>query len=128
MTETLTVEQLLAGYGEDVQALALRARALILDVFPAAVEMVDGPAHLIGYGTDRTYRGLVCGLALQRGYVNLMFARGAELPDPAGLLAGTGKRARHVKLRRVEDIANPVVRDLLVAALALHRREPRQFR
>lgn len=27
------------------------------------------------------------------------FYFGAELPDPAGLLAGTGKRMRHVKLR-----------------------------
>ncbi len=123
MTETLTVEGLLAGYGEDVQALALRARALILEVFPDAVEMVDVPARLIAYGTDRTVRGLVCGLALQRDYVNLMFARGTELPDPAGLLAGTGKRARHVNLRRVEDVENPAVRDLLVSALALHRPE-----
>jgi len=122
MTETLTVEGLLAGYGEDVQALALRARALIREAFPDAVEMVDGPARLIAYGTDRTYRGVVCGITLQRGYVNLMFARGAELPDPAGLLAGTGKRARHVKLRRVEDVEHPAVRDLLEAALALHRR------
>ncbi len=122
--ETLTVEGLLAGYGEDVQALALRARALIREAFPEAVEMVDGPARLIGYGTDRTYRGLVCGIALQRGYVNLMFARGAELPDPAGLLAGTGKRARHVKLRRTEDVEHPAVRGLLDAALALHRLDP----
>lgn len=120
MTEMLTIETLLASYGEDVQALVLRARALILEVFPAAVEMVDGPARLLGYGTDRTYKGLVCGLALQRVYVNLMFARGAELPDPAGLLAGTGKRARHVKLRRMEDVEHPAVRDLLDAALAAH--------
>ncbi len=125
MTETLTVEGLLAGYGDDVQVLALRARALILDVFPTAVEMVDGPACLIGYGTDRTYRGLVCGLALQQGYVNLMFERGAELPDQAGLLAGTGKRARHVKLRQMEDVEDPALRDLLDAVLALHRHSPR---
>jgi len=124
MTEELTVEALLAAYPPEVQALARRARALILEVFPDAIEMVDGPARLIGYGTDRTVRGLVCGIALQRDYVNLMFARGTELPDPAGLLAGTGKRARHVKLRRVEDVGHPAVRDLLDAALALHRLDP----
>jgi hypothetical protein len=50
-------ERLPAGYGDDVQALSLRARALILDVFPTAIEMVDGPARLIGYGTDRIYKG-----------------------------------------------------------------------
>ena len=34
-----------------------------------------------------------------RDHVNLGFFRGSELPDPAGLLEGVGKRMRHVKLR-----------------------------
>ena len=32
-------------------------------------------------------------------HVNVGFFRGAELADPAGLLEGTGKYMRHVKLR-----------------------------
>ena len=32
-------------------------------------------------------------------HVNVGFFHGAALPDPAGLLEGTGKRMRHVKLR-----------------------------
>jgi hypothetical protein len=32
-------------------------------------------------------------------HVNVGFFHGAELRDPAGLLQGTGKRMRHVKLR-----------------------------
>lgn len=32
-------------------------------------------------------------------HVNVGFFRGAELPDPAGLLEGAGKHMRHVKLR-----------------------------
>jgi hypothetical protein len=32
-------------------------------------------------------------------HVNIGFFRGAELPDPAGLLQGEGKYMRHVKLR-----------------------------
>ena len=34
-----------------------------------------------------------------RAHVNVGFFRGAGLDDPAGLLQGTGKRMRHVKLR-----------------------------
>ncbi|MEZ5595213.1 MAG: DUF1801 domain-containing protein [Pseudomonadales bacterium] len=34
-----------------------------------------------------------------RAHVNVGFFRGAELPDPAGLLEGTGRFMRHVKLR-----------------------------
>lgn len=32
-------------------------------------------------------------------HVNVGFFRGSSLDDPAGLLAGTGKRMRHIKLR-----------------------------
>jgi hypothetical protein len=32
-------------------------------------------------------------------HVNVGFFQGAALPDPAGLLQGSGKRMRHVKLR-----------------------------
>ena len=34
-----------------------------------------------------------------KAHVNVGFFQGAELPDPAGLLEGSGKFMRHVKLR-----------------------------
>jgi len=37
-------------------------------------------------------------------HVNVGFFQGASLPDPAGLLQGTGKRMRHVKVRWGEPI------------------------
>jgi hypothetical protein len=80
------------------------------------------PAHLIGYGIDRTYKGLICGITLHSAHVNLMFARGTELPDPDHLLVGTGKRARHVKIQQSAEIENPAVRALLVGAYAGNRR------
>lgn len=43
-----------------------------------------------------------------RDHVNVGFFRGAELPDAEGLLEGTGKFMRHVKLRpgqRIDDVA-----------------------
>ena len=42
----------------------------------------------------------------------------ASLADPDGLLEGTGKRHRHVKLRTVADVRAPALRDLLVRAAA----------
>lgn len=38
-------------------------------------------------------------LSRHRAHLNLGFYAGAELPDPAGLLQGTGRFMRHVKLR-----------------------------
>ena len=39
-----------------------------------------------------------------RAHVNVGFFRGAELPDPNGLLEGTGKFMRHVKLRPDSEV------------------------
>jgi hypothetical protein len=49
-------------------------------------------------------------------HVNVGFYEGASLPDPAGLLEGTGKRMRHVKLRWGEPVDDAAVGDLIAAA------------
>ncbi|MCA1562507.1 MAG: hypothetical protein LC753_19205 [Acidobacteria bacterium] len=53
--------------------------------------------------------------------VNLGIARAMELPDPEGLLEGTGKLHRHIKFRQPVDLKRPGVRQLLVAAVAAWR-------
>lgn len=47
-------------------------------------------------------------------HVNVGFFFGALLPDPAGLLEGTGKRGRHVKLRPGREV-DPAALTQLVA-------------
>ncbi len=51
-------------------------------------------------------------------HVNVGFFRGAELPDPAGLLEGTGKYMRHVKLRPGVDIYDGALAGLIAEAYA----------
>ena len=48
-------------------------------------------------------------------HVNVGFFHGATLPDPGGLLEGTGRRMRHVKLRPGAD-RDPVALDALIDA------------
>jgi hypothetical protein len=112
------LNRFLESYPEEVRSLALKVRDLVREVFPAGIEQVDAPSKIVAYGVDRTYRGLVCAIAPQRSYVNLMFARGVELPDAEQLLEGTGKHARHVKIRREEDVGRAGVRALLEEAVA----------
>jgi hypothetical protein len=115
-TEEADVLELLSQASLDVQAIAVNARALVRDVLPGTIEQVDRPARMLGYGRDQTYRGLICAIALQQSYVNLMFSRGVDLTDPARRLEGTGKRARHVKLRAPADLDDPAIRTLLEEA------------
>lgn len=51
-------------------------------------------------------------------HVNVGFFRGAELRDPDGLLEGTGKFMRHVKLRPESDVDAEALIRLIDAAYA----------
>jgi hypothetical protein len=49
-------------------------------------------------------------------HVNVGFLFGASLPDPAGLLRGSGKRMRHVKLHWGAPVDEAAVSTLITAA------------
>jgi hypothetical protein len=58
-----------------------------------------------------------------KAHVNVGFFRGAELADPAGLLEGTGKYMRHVKVRPDRDIdATALIRLIESAYTDMKRR------
>ena len=51
-----------------------------------------------------------------RDHVNVGFFHGAFLPDPGGLLEGTGKRMWHVKLRPGAEIDSHALDTLVTAS------------
>lgn len=57
-----------------------------------------------------------------KNHVNVGFFRGAGLPDPTGLLEGSGKSMRHVKLMSGRKIDDAALRKLVHAAYADMRR------
>jgi hypothetical protein len=109
----------LAQFDDEAAAVAMAARAVVLQVFPEALETADGKD--LGYGTSARYKGLVFVISPKRRAVNLGIARGATLPDPDGLMSGTGRVHRHVDLRSVEAAGDSALRRLLERALARHR-------
>jgi len=68
--------------------------------------------------------GTVCGFMTGKEHVTFIFLRGAALPDPEGLLEGTGKHVRHVKVRTMADVKKPALKKLIVEAARLNKREP----
>lgn len=107
----------------DVQALARRLRELINAVHPAAVEVVWLKQRIAGYGVGpKKMSEQYSYIAPQAKYVNLGFYYGTSLPDPEGLLEGSGKALRHTKVRTLAEADNPAVRQLLEAAVAERRR------
>lgn len=57
-----------------------------------------------------------------KSHVNVGFFTGAFLNDPTGMLEGSGKRMRHVKVRPEETIDETALTDLIGAAYADVRR------
>jgi len=51
-----------------------------------------------------------------KDHVNVGFFRGNSLDDPSGLLEGTGKRMRHVKLWPDREVNATALRDLIDAS------------
>ena len=51
-----------------------------------------------------------------KAHVNVGFFFGAELKDPTGLLEGSGKRMRHVKLKPGSELDSPALIALIAAA------------
>jgi len=51
-----------------------------------------------------------------KSHVSVYFFFGAELHDPAGLLEGTGKRGRHVKLQQGRELDRAALAQLIDTA------------
>jgi hypothetical protein len=113
-----TAERLLSKYPADVQTLAAAARTALAKWLPKSEQVADNSAPVIGFGYGPGYTGLVCTLLISKTGVKIGLARGSELPDPAGLLAGSGKVHKHIPLHSPSDLLNPAVRTLVMAAHA----------
>lgn len=115
-------DDVVSGSSSEVEKIARRLRELILDVYPDVVEVPWPKQRIVGYGVGpKKMSEHFCYIGVHRNHVNLGFYYGAELSDPAGLLEGTGKKLRHIKIRDDEAIDQPAHRRLV--QLSLKERE-----
>jgi hypothetical protein len=111
------VDTFLKGYSPQVREIAVKAREVIFSVLPDATEKVYPGWKVIQYGAGPDMKSVFAAISPQRERVNLGLANGAGLPDPEGLLEGTGVGIRHVKLTSPEAASAPAVRTLVQGAL-----------
>ena len=116
-TDPSAFEALLVRFDPAMADMARQTRSLVRELDPDVVEVVWPHQGTVGWGVGpRKNSEHYAWLAIHGKHVSLGFFAGARLPDPAGLLEGTGAALRHVKLRSPADVARPEVRDLLVEA------------
>jgi hypothetical protein len=111
-------QQILERHSDSVRELALAARALMFELYPASVEVVWVPQGNAGYGIGpKKMTQQFAWIVPATKHVALAIPFGASLDDPDGLLQGTGASVRNVRLSSPDDVRAPALRALLFRAI-----------
>ena len=116
MANKPALAQFFSRYPPAVAELGTACAEVIRSAIPDADETVDEAGHVVGYSIGAGYSGLVCTIIPSKKGVKIGIVRGAELPDPEGLMEGTGKRHRYVQLNERSDLDRPGIVKLLQSA------------
>jgi hypothetical protein len=101
------------------QALIRAARKMLRNRFPTAYELAYDNYNffVIGYGPTERPSDCIVSMAAGANGVGLCFIHGARLPDPKGILLGSGRQTRFIRIESVDVLARPEVRALIDAAV-----------
>lgn len=111
------VDALLAEHTPEVAAAARRVRAAVLHGGPHLTERVRYGWHSVNYRDQAA--GFVCAIFPSADRVELVFERGVLLPDPRGLLGGSGRRVRSLVYRDASEVDDAVVQEFLDHAVEI---------
>jgi hypothetical protein len=118
-----TPEQQLDGFiskfAPEIGALIRAARKKMRRRLPGTIELVYDNYNffVIGFGPTEKPSAAIFSIAAQAKGVNLCFLQGAGLPDPAGILRGSGNVVRNIRLESAATLDRPEVQALIQAAV-----------
>ena len=86
---------------------------------PGAVSLVydNYNALVIGFGPDASVGNTPFSLALYSKWLNLFFLMGGRIDDPHGLMRGSGRLIRNVKITSMADLTDKRLDELITAAV-----------
>jgi len=112
-----TVDEYVKGLENWQAEIVSILRNLVIEAAPKAVEGFKWNQPVFEWNGPFVY------IKAFKNHINFGFWRGIDLPDPEGILSGTGKKMRHVQLRAVEDIDRDQLQMFVRVALALNDRK-----
>lgn len=104
------VESYIASATPEVRSILDELLALVRTTLPEAQETIKWGRPVFSADHD------ICYVAKARTHASLGFYRGADLDDSRGLLEGSGRKLRHVKVGVGAAVPRNALRDLLNAA------------
>lgn len=117
-----TLDDVLSLADGVVRDVLVRLRDRIIAMHPNTVEVPRPGERSVAYGHGpKKMSEAYIYLMPHARHLNLGFYHGVQLPDPEGLLEGSGKALRHVKVSSTEQAASPAIERLIEAAIAERR-------
>jgi hypothetical protein len=115
----------IAKFNADDQRLIRSVRTAVRRRLPTANELVYDNYNffVIGYSPTERPSDSIISIAAKANGVALCFIRGASLPDPKGLLLGSGRQTRFIRVESARQVRQPDVERLIVAAIS-HAAKP----
>lgn len=107
-------------FGPADQRLIRAVRSAVRRRLPTANELVYDNYNflVIGYSPTERPSDAIVSIAARANGVGLCFIHGASLPDPGGLLLGSGRQTRFIRVESARNLSHPDVEELLKAAIA----------
>jgi hypothetical protein len=116
------IAEFLGRYSPEVRARLKQARRKLRPLFPRGYELVFDNYNALVFAISPTESAADAFVSVA-GYprwVTLFFLRGAALDDPNGLLQGTGKQVRGVRITTTTRVDSPRVKALVRQAADAH--------
>jgi hypothetical protein len=116
----------IAKFSPEMAALAESILAAMRKRYPTAIQLVydNYNALAIGFGPSEKASQAIFSIAIFPRWVSLFFLQGARLPDPDGILQGSGNVVRHIRLPSAGTLNEMAVKNLMGEAT---RRAPIPF-
>ncbi len=120
-TPALTTAQLDAiidGRTPEMARLTKAVLAKMRERLPGSVEMVYDKKNslVIGFCSAERASNVINSIATYSKWINLYFFEGDALPDPQGLLQGSGSMVRSIRVTDAGELDRPAVKALIAAA------------
>ena len=119
LSPTKQVAGFIAKFDPAIAKLTRSCRSVVRKRYPSAIELVydNYNALAIGYSPTEKTSEVVFSLAVYARGLNLYFMYGRSLPDPNGLLQGSGTQGAFIRLESVATLDEPKVIDLIQRAV-----------
>lgn len=118
-TPAKQLDSFIAKFSPATASLAKAVLKTMRARLPGAFELVYDKANslVVGFCPNERASDVINSMAVYTNWVNMYFFEGDTLPNPEGVLQGSGTMVRFIRLTAASDLDRPAVKALMAEAL-----------